>query len=33
MLRPVDNLAIPSPDQLLVAKEKARVFLHWLDCR
>jgi DNA-binding LytR/AlgR family response regulator len=27
------NLTIPSPEKLLVAKEKASAFLQWLDCR
>jgi two-component system response regulator LytT len=27
------KLVIPSPDQLLIAKEKTRVFLNWLESR
>lgn len=27
------NLVIPSPEQLLIAKEKTRTFLQWMDCR
>lgn len=27
------NLTLPSPEKLLIAKEKARAFLQWLDCR
>jgi two-component system response regulator LytT len=27
------NLVVPSPDQLLISKEKVSSFLHWLDNR